>query len=200
MKTFENDNLLAKAIIDGDNQAFKLFFDTYNRPLLGYLLTLTQDRDLAEDIVQMSFVSIWKRRKSLQPFGFKQLLFTTAKNQFIDQYRSTVTRANLYAELTFDAVYDEEEDKEHIQQQIIKLRKIIETLPERCQQILRMTKLEGLSQQEAADYLGISIRTVEAQVRVAYTKIREAFDGDDAMILFLLMGALYQLYVEQDNS
>lgn len=200
MKTFENDNELAKAIINGDNQAFKLFFDTYHRALLGYVLTLTHDRDLAEDIVQMSFVSIWKRRKSLQPFGFKQLLFTTAKNQFIDQYRSTLNRANLYAELTFDAVHDEREGEEYAQQQIIKLRKIIGALPERCQQILRMTKLEGLSQQEAADYLGISVRTVEAQVRIAYNKIREAFDGDDTMILFLLMGALHQLYVEQGNS
>ncbi|MCR9228671.1 MAG: sigma-70 family RNA polymerase sigma factor [Flavobacteriaceae bacterium] len=199
MQRFEDDNVLAQRIIAGDTEAFRTFFKKYHRPLLGFVITLAHDLDQAEDIVQMSFISLWKRRKNLQPLGFKQLLFTTAKNLYIDQYRGTVSRAKLYAELTYGALGEVDGDDVHLQRQVAKLRKLIETLPERCREILRMTKLEGLSQQETADYLGISVRTVEAQIRVAYQKIREGFDKDDPMVLFLLVRALREIEAAQTS-
>lgn len=193
MQRSEDDNILAQGIIAGDTKAFRAFFKKYHRPLLGFVINLAHDRDQAEDIVQLSFITLWRRRKTLQPLGFKQLLFTTAKNLYIDHYRSSVSRANLYAELTHGALGEADGDDAHLQRQVAKLRKLIEALPERCREILRMTKLEGLSQQETADYLGISVRTVEAQIRVAYQKIREGFDKDDPTILFLLVRALRRL-------
>lgn len=191
MDVFDHDKQLSEAIIAGNDGAFKAFFERYSTPLFGYVLGLTKNQERAKDIVQMSFVSIWNRRTTLQPTNFRPLLFTTAKNLFIDEYRSSVSRANLYAELSLDAIENEPMDREHTEQQIKKLRDIIETLPERCRDILRMTKLEGLSQQEVADYLGISVRTVEAQIRIAYNKIRERFDIDDTTILFLLMWSFH---------
>ena len=154
---------------------------------------MTNDHEQAKDIVQMSFVSLWNKRKTLQPTSLRPLLFTMAKNLFIDEYRSSLSRANLYAELSFDAIQDEPIDLEYTQRQIWKLKKVIDTLPERCRDILRMTKLEGLTKQEVADYLGISVRTVEAQIRIAYTKIRETFAAEDSIILFVLMGALHKM-------
>ncbi|KQC31670.1 RNA polymerase sigma factor [Flagellimonas eckloniae] len=193
MANFKTNEMLEQQIINGDSQAFKVFFEKYHGSLLGYALSLTQDRQQAEDIVQTAFVTLWKKRKTLHPSGFRKLLYHTSKNLYIDQYRSSISRANLYAELTYDALKEEPEDEEYQQQQIIKLRKIIETLPERCQQILRMTKLEGLSQQETADYLSISPRTVQAQIHVAYKKIREMFNNDEPTILFFLVNALQSM-------
>ncbi|WP_318312661.1 RNA polymerase sigma factor [Flagellimonas crocea] len=194
MNEYNCEKKLSQGIIEGDEAAFKAFFEKYNRPLFGYVASMTKDHEQAKDIVQMSFVSLWKRRKTFEPTNFKPLLFTMAKNLFIDEYRSTMSRANLYAELSFDAIQDEPVDYEHTQQQVCKLKKVIETLPKRCRDILIMTKIEGLTQQEVADHLGISVRTVEAQIRIAYTKIRETFETEDSIILFVLMGALHQLY------
>src|SRR5690606_13772439 len=98
--------------------AFEVFFKKYHRPLLGFVMTLADDRDQAEDIVQSSFITLWRRRKSLQPLGFKQLLYTTAKNLFIDQYRSSVSRANLYAELTHGAIGEADGDDAHLQRRV----------------------------------------------------------------------------------
>ena len=190
MDECEHEKRLSQSIIEGDELAIKAFFEKNNRSLMAYVLTLTQDHEQAKDIVQLSFVSLWKKRATLRPTHFGPLLFTTAKNLFIDHYRHRLTQAKHYAELTHQALIDESEDDEHLREKIAKLRKTIEILPERCQQILRMTKLEGLTQQEVADYLGISVRTVDAQIRIAYTKIRESFDTSDAVILFLLLQAL----------
>lgn len=200
MANFKNNETLEQQIIAGDNQAFKVFFERNHSSLLGYVQSLTQDRQQAEDIVQTTFVTIWNKRKTLQPSGFKQLLYYTSKNLYIDHYRSSISRANLYAELTYDALKEENEDEEYQRAQIIKLRKIIEILPERCQQILRMTKLEGFSQQETADYLSISPRTVEAQIRVAYQKIREIFNNDEPTILFFLVNALHSMGLSSNQK
>jgi len=193
MNECEHEKRLSQGIIEGDEGAFKAFFEKYNRSLFGYVASMTNDHEQAKDIVQMSFVSLWNKRKTLQPTSLRPLLFTMAKNLFIDEYRSSLSRANLYAELSFDAIQDEPIDLEYTQRQIWKLKKVIDTLPERCRDILRMTKLEGLTKQEVADYLGISVRTVEAQIRIAYTKIRETFAAEDSIILFVLMGALHKM-------
>ncbi|WP_419212408.1 RNA polymerase sigma factor [Maribacter sp. X9] len=190
MNEHDHEKRLSQGIIEGNELAFKDFFEKYNQTLMGYVMTLTQDHEQAKDIVQLSFVSLWKKRTNLQPDHFGPLLFTMAKNLFIDHYRNRLMQAKHYAELTHQALTDEPEDDEHLQEKIKKLKKTIEILPERCQQILRMTKLEGLTQQEVADYLGISVRSVEAQIRIAYNKIRESFNVNDTAIFFLLLGAL----------
>jgi|SRR5690554_4303481 len=186
MKNNINNDVLGTAILKGDADAFKLFFVRHHKNLLGFTTTLTRDIDQAEDIVQLAFITLWKKRKTLNdPNGLEQYLYATAKNLFIDRHRSTKSRADLYAELTYEAVHIENEDDEYVQERIRKLHKAIEGLPARCQEILKLNKFEGLGQAEVADYLGISLRTVEAQMRIAYQKIREAFD-DNSLLLFLI--------------
>jgi RNA polymerase sigma-70 factor (ECF subfamily) len=184
--TIDND-VLGTAILKGDADSFKLFFKKHHKNLLGFTTTLTKDMDQAEDIVQLAFITLWKERKTLNdPNGLKQYLYTTAKNLFIDRLRSTKSRVDLYAGLTYEAVHiDSEDNDEYVQERIKKLHKAIDGLPARCQEILKLNKLEGLRQDEVADYLGISLRTVEAQMRIAYQKIREAFD-DGHLLMFLI--------------
>src|SRR5690606_41848339 len=58
---------------------------------------------------------------------------------------------------------------------IEKLRAVIDGLPPKCQEILKLNKIQGLKYGEIADVLGISVKTVESQMRIAYRKIREEF-------------------------
>ena len=53
------------------------------------------------------------------------------------------------------------------------LHKAIEKLPGKCRQIFILNKLEGLTQKEIAEYLGISVKTVENQVAIAVSKLRD---------------------------
>lgn len=179
-------DVLGTAILRGDTNAFELFFTRHHKGLLAFIFTLTRDMDQAEDIAQMAFISLWKQRDTLSdPNGLKQYLYTTANNLFIDRHRSTRSRSELYANLTYEAVHVENDDEEYIQERLKKLHKAIDRLPARCREILKMNKLEGLQQDEIANYLGISLRTVEGQMRIAYQKIREAFN-DSHLLMFLI--------------
>ena len=65
------------------------------------------------------------------------------------------------------------------------MRQVIDTLPPKCKEIIQMNKIQGIIYRDIADQMGISIKTVESQMRIAFTKIREAFE-EDKPYLFLL--------------
>ncbi|MDX4975611.1 sigma-70 family RNA polymerase sigma factor [Myroides odoratimimus] len=74
----------------------------------------------------------------------------------------------------------ESEPEENLTATIDRLHAIIETLPSRCQEIIKC-RLKGLKYQEIADKLNISIKTVESQMAIAYTKIRENFNNNPSI-------------------
>ena len=172
-----DDIQLTHAISNGDQVAFKLFFERHYNPLTAYITTFTNDRSLTEDLVQQAFIQIWKNRKKLRIQQTpKNYLYTIAYHAFIDHYRET-KRENLVLDAlkrkALEVRIKEEEDVAALR--IEKLRSIVDALPEKCQEILKLNKIKGLKYREIADTLGISVKTVESQMRIAYRKIREEF-------------------------
>jgi RNA polymerase sigma-70 factor (ECF subfamily) len=96
------------------------------------------------------------------------LLFTTARNLAIDQLRrQAVVPMDSIAEIADLPVYDNgltPDEAATLNQELELLTDAIQTLPERCRQVLTLRKIYGLSQKEIADRLGISEHTVEAQI------------------------------------
>jgi len=70
------------------------------------------------------------------------------------------------------------------------LHKALEKLPEKCRQIFILNKLEGLTQKEIAEYLEISVKTVENQIAIAVSKLREELKP----FLHLLPAALLYIF------
>ena len=66
-----------------------------------------------------------------------------------------------------------------------KIKQVIDSLPPKCKEIILLNKIQGVKYKDIADQMGISVKTVESQMRIAFTKIREAFKEDHAL-LFLL--------------
>lgn len=93
-------------------------------------------------------------------------------------------QSGLLEELKYQALEEEEGRPENdLQEAPARLRKIIETLPPRCREILDL-KMQGFKYQEIAEQLNISIKTVESQMRIAYVKIRDDFK--DNLLLWVL--------------
>lgn len=66
------------------------------------------------------------------------------------------------------------------------LYQAINALPERCRKIFTMRKIDGMSQKEVAQALGISVNTIEVQMQIAYRKLREQLKNYVPMLIFLL--------------
>lgn len=187
MKIFLDDSILAGNIKKNDEKAFKILFDRYYKKLLDYAFTFTGDLQEAEDIVQQTFITLWTNRKKIDAQkSIKSYLYRITYNTYIDTYRKQKHKESFFDEIKERALRDRiNDDDEIIEQRILKLKVVIDSLPDKCKEVLQMNKFQGLKYKEIADQLNISVKTVEAHMNTAFKKIRIAFKGDDFFLFFL---------------
>lgn len=158
-----NVDYLVRRLQDGDEYAFAFFLDTYGKSLYFYCNSILKNSTFSEDIVQESFVTLWERRQdfmSLLPI--RVFLYQTARNKCLDllKHEQVVHKheAALIQELSEDSL-----DEKMIEEEVLgEIYRAIDELPPECRRVFRLG-LEGLSNQEIADSLSISINTVRTQ-------------------------------------
>lgn len=186
-ETFSNNYILISSLRDGNNDAFKFLIHTYNRKLNVYAFNLIHDKDLAEDIVQNVFLKIWKKRKNLKTeASIKNLLYKSVYNEFIDQYRKnkkTVSLEKKYLEVLSSVV--EQENEQSLELLFRTVKKEIENLPPKCKQTFLLSKKEGLTNMEIAEYLNVSIKSVEKHITKAFAILRERVCLTSSIIILL---------------
>lgn len=180
------DHSLIVQIKKGNTLAFKQLFDRHYPPLCYYLNSFTNDMDAAEDIAQLVFVDFWNKRDAITIHSsLKSYLYKMAYHQFLDGLRKKKKETTLLEQLKYEALQTISTPTEaELEQKSERLWRVISRLPERCQEVLRL-KMEGLKYKDIAENLGISVKTVESQMRVAFIKIREDYKED--LLLFVLM-------------
>lgn len=172
-----DDRLLWKKIQSNDHLAFKSLFNLHYKMLCSNILQYTHSMPEAEDIVQDVFIKLWIKRKTIIiKTSLKAYLFRSTYNAFMDKYRKQKTKNNLIESLKYDGLLASlEEDDSEFKLKAERVKKIIETLPKRCKEILLLSKQEGYKNKEISKILKISIKTVESQLSIAYKKIRKDF-------------------------
>ena len=171
-------NILLKA---GNQSAFNKLFENYYEKLCIYTLNFTSDKDLIQDIVQDSFITLWTNRKKIDiTTSLKSYLYRIAYNKLMDSYRSNKKKDNMllsYYNTTINQVIDNLDDNEDYKTaRINKLNQCIAELPERCRKVFLAKKIKGLKYTEVSKELNISIKTVEGHVTKAYGLIRSCMN------------------------
>jgi RNA polymerase sigma-70 factor (ECF subfamily) len=187
-KNYIKDIDLINALKNGDTKAYTFLVNNYHHKLCVYAFSLTNDNDLSEDIVQNVFMAIWnKKHKLKEDFVIKSYLYKSVYNEFIDQYRKEKTLLALEKKY-FDALSSivEDEDGNSLEKLIKMVKQEIENLPPKCKQTFLLSKQDGLTNVEIAEYLNISIKSVEAHITKAFFLLRKAVGEKVNSILFLL--------------
>lgn len=121
-----------------------------------------------DNLIQETMMRVWRAQTSSNISSPRALLFTTAHNLAIDQLRrQKIVPIEAIAEIADLPVYEENltpVEATARKQELELLTHAIQSLPEKCRQVLTLRKIYGLSQKEIAAQLGISEHTVEAQV------------------------------------
>lgn len=182
-----NELAAVVAMKKGDRNAFKFLFTAYYNRLLAYINTYTNDKVHSEDIVQQAFLSLWEQKSKLDetksPKGY---LYAIAYNRYIDTIKKAKKQDKLISLIWERALIDRiEEDTDALENRIEKMKLVIEALPPKCKEILILNKVQGLKYKDIADQMGISVKTVESQMRIAFNKIREAYKKEELLLLLL---------------
>jgi RNA polymerase sigma-70 factor (ECF subfamily) len=177
---FPERGLLAR-VSGGDRRAFDELVFAYLETLLNYAYYLVGTRESAEDIAQEVFCWLWDNRLSLHvQNSLRAYLLTAVRHRALDHLRRArrETRGQgtyaREAEITGTGSRGFAADEEMMAGELsLILRRAIDRLPERRREILRL-RWQQLSYAEIASTLGISVKTVEAQVTRAFETLRES--------------------------
>lgn len=172
----------------GDQLAFEILFHFYYPGLVIYALQFTADRMNAEEIVQDFFVRMWEKHQQIIPCeSLKSYVFSSVRHASLDFLKHQKIEKRYVDEmielskhhLAYDTnlfVSSEFQDK---------IRKGIDLLPDKCREVFVKSRLLGLKNEEIAEEMGISKRTVETQISKAL-KVLRAELKDYAGFLVLL--------------
>ena len=158
-----------------DRKVFEELFNALYTPLCRYSIRFVHQAEIAEDIVQEQFISIWDKRDTLVVHtSYKSLLYTAVRNKSIDYLRSKYARMQFVPEDNSFTIQDQSNPLkivEHTETSEI-ITKAIKSLPEKCAVVFSLSRFGELSNREVATELNISEKTVENQITNAIKKIK----------------------------
>lgn len=167
--------------ISDKKYAFKKLFNEFYPSQVMFAYKLVNNMPEAEDIVQEVFLNIWRSGAGFKnEITFKSYLYLSTRNKCIDFYR----RKKIQNQELDSKILSIEDTNIIVKNEAYELLyKAIQKLPPKTK-IVILKSLEGLSLQEVADFLDISINTVKTQKKHAYKTLRELYG--DIFILFIL--------------
>lgn len=179
------DNLIFQ--IQRDNEyAFKQLYQEYYAKVVTFIAGIIKKREIARDLAQDVFVNLWLNRKTLDVSrNLQNYLFVASRHAAINYLKKelSVTSEPIEAMHTDIGSDITVEDTLFAKEIRLLIEMIVSEMPAQRQRIYRMSREEGMSNEEIAGRLGISKRSVENQVSLALKEIRQAVT---AYVIFLL--------------
>ena len=181
---------LVRRLKEGDESAYGYMIDVYDHRLCLYANSLVSNILLAEDIVQNVYLKVWEKRHKLNPeLSLTSFLFKSVYNDCITEFHKnkqiTALKRKYIEEL--DAIF-EDKDQDSLESLIKMVTLAIQELPPKCKQIFLLSKKEGLTHIEIAEYLNLSPKTIERHITMAFSRIRKNVRSKTDIVLFVLFG------------
>lgn len=176
---FNETELIVKMKNDS-REAFFIFYQKYLPLVENFALSLVKEPDVAKEISQNVFIKIWDRRRKLENVdSFKSYLFRMTKNAVYDYFRSCKGRALVsldemsenisLGDFSIDTGGPDIDSKNLLMKVLIEM----DRLPEKCRKVFIMSRMLGMKNQEIADTLAISLKTVEYHITNALAILRK---------------------------
>lgn len=178
METRENSRYLFQCIYESNDQPAFMRLHAYFFPRLFRLIySITGHREAAEELTNDVFVQVWQNRKKLNAVDNPEVyLFVCAKNAAIAYLKSIKAPATSIEDLPqFDLQIERtQEDMLISSEMVARINIAIRQLPPKCKLIFLLVKEDNLKYREVADILGLSTKTVEAQMSIALKKLSQS--------------------------
>ena len=177
-KSIFSDRELFRQLSNGSTEAFKILFDQYYPVLVRVLMRYSNDQEEIKDWIQEIYIRLWESREGIQMDSidnFKAYFIVTARNFAIKSIaKKRKLKVEQFQENMQEQIADsndfnvlEEKELRHAYQAAIS------RLPVKTQKAYVLSRETGLTYKGVAEELGISIKTVEAQISRAISLLRQ---------------------------
>ncbi len=181
------EETLFKLVKRGDESAFEMLFKLYYSDLCSYAVTFVKIPEIAEEIVQETFINIWQKRNSIDiDVSWKAYVYRAIHNRCLNHLKRSRVLKKLDQETHDDIIYHHQIVIKNLDPDILDrliseelattIRNELEKLPVQCRKIFLLSRQEQLTYPEIAEKLNLSLNTVKTQMKRALNKLHEAID------------------------
>lgn len=192
------DHELWEAIQGNSERAFATLFHRYSTKIYSTAYSYIRDPVVCEQIVHDIFITLWSTRHTLEIQSFKAYLTSAARYRVYKHIAASKIYPIDYKETMEERVYENYTSQNEGYNNLISKEMELEVdsylahLPQRCRQIFLMSRRELLSNEEIANELGISKRSVENQITFALRHLR--FSLKDVSVVLIILEGLTHLH------
>lgn len=159
-----------------DKTEFIELFKLLYVQIKNYAYYKTGDMEMAEDIAQEAFIKVWEKRKTIRQKTVKTLLYTIAGNlcknrfehqQVVFEFTNNYQQNNIAVSPEFELELKEFNNK---------LQNAIGRLNEKQRTVFLMNRIDGLTYQQIAHNLGLSVKAVEKRMKNALDELKKTIE------------------------
>lgn len=183
---------IAKNLQNGCQKAFEEVYNQYHKKIFGFCIKYGLNQSEAEEITQIVFIKVWENRNKIDPDKkLYSYILTMSKNIIIDSFKAKIKyQAAKEYQMNFMKPVNNVEQNIHLTELQSSIEEALTKLPERRREVFELSRIQGLSNKEIANQLGISIKTVENHLNLALQDFKEVFKEEKvgiglSVILFL---------------
>jgi len=183
-----------KSLKKGDIFAFNELFYKYGQKVYNFSMQHLRNEEDVKDLVQEIFTKIWDIREKIdEKKSFNAFLFTISLNTIRDYFRKQVKNRKLIDKWLEEAEFYSESTLESIE--LASLEKVVGTAVEQLspkrQMVFRLSRFEGLSNDEIAARLKIEKKTVENHLNLALRHLRVMLQAENSFLVILFFVLFY---------
>ncbi|WP_299891068.1 RNA polymerase sigma factor [uncultured Lacinutrix sp.] len=170
------ENTIVALMKDGDKKAISLLYENYSGALLGVIKKVISDDDLAQDVLQESFIKVWKKGKSYNPEKAKLFtwLYRIVYNTSIDKIRSLNNKTSKEVQIEDSNVY--KLTTRSLNQDTLDIKKHLSSIDLKYQVVLNALFFEGMTQQEASEELNIPLGTIKSRLKIGLRELKKIYN------------------------
>lgn len=188
--------LLLKGLKHGSEEAFQALFNKYASRLYFIAMRYLNDKEESEEIVQEVFYKVWVNHKTIEPeLPFIPFLVRIAKNMIFNQSKHKIVQNAYFNHLSSSFVDRNKQTEEHILFNEVKkiIDQYIESFPPKRKETFILSRQQGLSNNEIAEKLNVSVRTVENHINQALKALKIYLKAYGYMNIVLILSIFFYL-------
>lgn len=196
---FENENEALSCLAEGDFAAYNFIYHKYCQLIYGNICKYIRDTNVAEDILQEVFITLWEKRETIKcdiPVG--GWLFRVSYNKSIALLKKQLRHQIMMADSAYLAVSEigqmDAAEKENLHQyKISLLEEAVNCLPAKKQKVYRLNKFEHKKPEEISEELGLTVISVKHYLKQSTQLIKQYVQFKYPVEIFLLFCTLLEV-------
>jgi RNA polymerase sigma-70 factor (ECF subfamily) len=161
----------------GSRNAFELLYERYKPRVYSFLYRLTGSSEEAEDLLQETFLKIYRHRRNYKPVSrLQSWIYTVARNSWYDAARKNMTRRRLEEERIPSPSADSGKKGLELKDRKQMVKEAVDSLPPQQKECLVLHRFQNLSYAEIAEICHTTAQAVKQRVFRAHTTLRKRLE------------------------